>query len=218
MVFHSFNISKVILNSFHCFGSLDYVLKSFVLLVGIFHHRGWENSFFCQIFIWDWFLLMIYLGCWPLMAIRTCIKSGFHDVHVLFYIVIDIVHARCLIKCLLGIFSLGWTPMSTKLWSFSCFLSRNMFGSLVMYFTHLAPYVHFSCLVHALHIATSYTQPPLAHTFATLVMHWSIACFLILACHVYLMLCSILFCLRFKLHFLIHLAPLIHHYRSRAHV
>ena len=36
MVFHSINISKVILNSFHCFGFLDYVLVSFVLLVGIF--------------------------------------------------------------------------------------------------------------------------------------------------------------------------------------
>ena len=36
MVFHSINISKVIINSFHFFLSLDYVLKSFVLLVGIF--------------------------------------------------------------------------------------------------------------------------------------------------------------------------------------
>ena len=36
MVFHSINISKVILNFFYCFGSLDYVLVSFVLLVGIF--------------------------------------------------------------------------------------------------------------------------------------------------------------------------------------
>ena len=35
-VFHSINISKVILNSFHWFWSLDYVLESFVLLVGIF--------------------------------------------------------------------------------------------------------------------------------------------------------------------------------------
>ena len=178
MVFHSFNISKVILNSFHCFGSLDYVLKSFVLSVGIFHHRGWENSFFCQIFIWDWFLLMICLGCWPLMAIRTCIKGGFHDVHVLFYIVIDIVHARCLIKCLLGIFSLGWTPMSTKLWSFSCFLIRNMFGSLVMYFTHLAPYVHFSCIDHALHIATSCTHLcyPCHALVYNLLLHPSMSC------------------------------------------
>lgn len=36
MVFHSINISKVIINSFHYFWSLDYVLESFVLLVGIF--------------------------------------------------------------------------------------------------------------------------------------------------------------------------------------
>ena len=35
--------------------------------------------------------------------------------------------------------------------------------------------------------------------------------FFILACRVYLMLCSILFRLRFELHFLIHLAPLMHH-------
>ena len=36
MVFHSINISKVIINSFHWFWSLDYVLESFVVLVGIF--------------------------------------------------------------------------------------------------------------------------------------------------------------------------------------
>ena len=36
MVFYSINISKVILNSFHWFGSLYYVLESFMLLVGIF--------------------------------------------------------------------------------------------------------------------------------------------------------------------------------------
>ena len=36
MVFHSINISKVILHYFHWFWFLDYVLESFVLLVGIF--------------------------------------------------------------------------------------------------------------------------------------------------------------------------------------
>ena len=36
MVFSFFNISKVILNSFHCFGFLNYVLESFVLLVKMF--------------------------------------------------------------------------------------------------------------------------------------------------------------------------------------
>ena len=149
------------------------------------------------------FLLMICFGCWPLVAKITCIKGGFHDVYALFYIVIHSVHARCLIKCLLGIFSLVWTPMSTKLWGFSCFLIRNMFGSLVVCLTHLAPHVHFPCISHALHIATSCT---------TLVMHWSIPCFFILACHVYLILYSIVYCLRFELHFLVHLAPFMYHY------
>ena len=97
---------------------------------------------------------------------------------------------------------------------FLCFLIRNIFWSLVVYFTHLAPYVHFSCLVHALHIATSYTQPPLVHTFATLVMPWYISCFLILAYHVYFILCSILFlrcfCLLVELHFLIYLVHLMY--------
>ena len=41
-----------------------------------------------------------------LCAKITCIKGGFHDVHALFHIVVHSVHARCLIKCLLGIFSL----------------------------------------------------------------------------------------------------------------
>ena len=113
---------------------------------------------FCQILVWDLFLLMIYFGCWPFVTKRTCIKGGFYDVHALFYIVVHSVHASCLIKCLLGIFSLVWTPMSIKLWGFSCFLIRNMFGSLVVYLTHLAPHVHFPCFCHALHIATSCTH------------------------------------------------------------
>ena len=96
--------------------------------------------------------MLICIGCWPLMAKRTCIKSGFHDVHALFHIIVHSVHARCLIKCLLDIFSLVWTPMSTKLWGFSCFLIRNMFGSLVVHLTHLAPrafFMHWSCIAHS---------------------------------------------------------------------
>ena len=151
---------------------------------------------------------MICIGCWSLVAKKTCIKGGFHDVYALFHIVVHSVHARCLIKCLLGIFSLIWTPMSTKLWGFSYLFIRNMFGSLVVYLTHFAPYYIFPALV----MHCTLPLPPLARTFATLVMHWSTPCFFILACHVYLMLCSILFCLRCELHFLIHLAPLMHHY------
>ena len=101
---------------------------------------------------------MICFGCWPIVAKRTCIKGGFHDVHALFHIIVHSVHARCLIKCFLGISSLVWTPMSTKLWGFSCFLIRNMFGSLVVYLTHLTPLVHFQYIGHALHIATSCTH------------------------------------------------------------
>ena len=51
------------------------------------------------------------------------------------------------------------------------------------------------CIFHALVIHC--ILPPFAHTFATLVMLWSISCFFILACHVYLILCSILLCLMF---------------------
>ena len=148
---------------------------------------------------------MIFFGCWPLVAKRTCIKGGFHDVHALFYIVVHNMHTRCLIKCLLGIFSLVWTPMSTKIWDFTCFLIRNMFSSLVVCLTHLAPHVHFPCIGYAFHIATFYTH--ICYPYHALVYT-----FFILACHVYLMLCSTLFCLKFELHFLIHLAPLILRY------
>ena len=148
---------------------------------------------------------MFCFGCWPFVAKRACIKGGFHDVHALFYIVVHSVHFKCLIKCLLGIFSLVWTPMSTKSWGFSCFLIRNMFGSLIVYLTHIVPHVHFPCIGHALYIATfcthlCYPCHALAYTL------------FIIPCHVYLMLCSILFCLRFELHFLIYLASLMHHY------
>ena len=128
------------------------------------------------------------------MAKRTCIKGRFHDVHALLHIVVHSVHVWCLIKCLLLIFSLVWTLMSTKLWGFSCFLIRNMFGSLVVYLTHLAPHVHFLCISHPLHITTSCTH--LCYT-----CHALVYILFILACHVYLMLCSTLFCLRIGLHF-----------------
>ena len=49
MVFHFINVSKAILNSFHCFGSLDYVLVSFVPLIGIFI-IGIEKTYFLSNF------------------------------------------------------------------------------------------------------------------------------------------------------------------------
>ena len=122
--------------------------------------------------------MMICFECWPLVAKITCIKGGFHDVYALFHIVVHSVHAKCLIKCLLGIFSLVWTPMSTKLWDFSCFLTRIMFCLLVVYLTHIAPHVHFQCFGHALHIATSYTHLcyPCHALVCTLFLHPSMSC------------------------------------------
>ena len=122
--------------------------------------------------------MLICIGCWPLVAKRTCIKGVFHDIHAMFYIVVHSVHSWCLIKCLLGIFSLVWTPMSTKLCGFSCFLIRKMFGSLVVYLTHIAPQVPFPCIGHALHIATSYTHIcyPCHALIYTLLLHPSMSC------------------------------------------
>ena len=123
-----------------------------------FSSYGLGKLNFCIIFVCDWFLLMICFGCWSLVGKITFNKGGFHDVNALFYIVVHSVHARCLIKCHFGIFSFVWTLMSTKFWGFSYFLIRNMFGSLVVYLTHLASHVHFPCIGHTLHIATSCTH------------------------------------------------------------
>ena len=124
-------------------------------------------------FFW-WFALDVG----QLLAKRTCIKGGFHDIYELFYIVVHSVYVRCLIKCLLGIFSLIWTLMSTKLWDFSCFLIRNIFGSLVVYLTHFTPHVHFPCFGHALHITTSCTHIcyPCHALVYTLFFHPSMSC------------------------------------------
>ena len=124
--------------------------------------------------------MMIFFGCWPFVAKKTCIKGGFHVVHALFHIVVHSVHATCLIKCLLGIFSLVWTLSSTKFWGFSCFFIRNMFGSLVVYLTHLFPHVHFPCIGHALHIVTSCTHLcyPCHALVQTLLLHFSMSCLL----------------------------------------
>ena len=143
-----------------------------------FSSQGLGKLNFCQIFVWDWFLLMICFECWPLVAKITCIQASFSYVHALFYIVVHIVYSRCLIKCLLDIFSLVWILMSTKLWGLSCFLIRNMFGLLVVYLTHLTPHMHFQCFGHALHIATSCTHLyyPCHALIYILFIHLNISC------------------------------------------
>ena len=100
--------------------------------------------------------------------------------------------------------------MSTKVWDLSCFLIRNMFGSLVVYLTHLASHMHFSCFGHALHITTLCTHLcyPCHALVYTLFPHPSMSCLPYTLQHSFFYFLG----LRFKLHFLIHLAPLMHHY------
>ena len=68
--------------------------------------------------------------------------------------------------------------MGTKLLGFSCFLVRNIFGSLVVCLTPFAPCVHFPCIGHALHIATSCTHLcyPCHALGYTLFLHPSMSC------------------------------------------
>ena len=98
---------------------------------------------------------------------------------------------------LLGIFSLIWTLMSNKPWGFSCFLIRNMFDLLVVYFTHLAPHVHFSCIAHSHLMHTPLLPLPCLGLYLV---------FSFLECHVYFMFCSILFlrCFAFCLSIISH--------------
>ena len=109
------------------------------------------------------------------MEIRTCIKGCFYHVHAFHYIQGVSVHTRCLMSCLLGSFSLVWTPMCTKLWGFHVSSLRTCFIYWLC-ILHTLPHM---CISHALFIHC--TQSPHAHTFATLVMPWSISCFLILS-------------------------------------
>ena len=77
MVFHSINISKVILNSFHYFGSLDYVLESFVLLFGIFIIRVGKTYFFVKFLYEIGFFLWFALDVGPLWQKEHVLKVDF---------------------------------------------------------------------------------------------------------------------------------------------
>ena len=103
------------------------------------------------------------------------------------------------------LFLLFWTLMSTKLWSFSCFLIRNMFGLLVVYFTHLVPHVNFSRFVYALHIATSCThfcQP--CHVLVYILFpHPQHVMFYFMLCCIVFLRCFV-FCLSFIFSFILY--------------
>ena len=77
MVFHSINISKVILNSFHCFGSLDYVLGEFCALSWDFHHRGWETLIFVKFLYAIGFFWCLSLNVGPLWQKENVLRVDF---------------------------------------------------------------------------------------------------------------------------------------------
>ena len=96
---------------------------------------------------------MIFFGCWPLVVKRTCIKGGFHDVHALFHIVIHSVHARCLIKCFLGIFLTCLDSNEYQTLGFLMFLHQEhvWFFGCVFYTPcpTCAFSMHWSCIAHS---------------------------------------------------------------------
>ena len=103
-------------------------LESIVLLVGIFIIEV-GKTYFCVKFLYRVdFFRWFSLDVGPLWQKEHVLRVDFM-MATLFHIVV-------------------WTPMSTKLWGFSCFLTRIIFGLLVVHLTHLTPHVHFQCFGH----------------------------------------------------------------------
>ena len=91
MVFHFINFSKVILNSFLWFWSLDYVLESFCALGWDFHHRGWGDLFFLSNFCmglvsFDDFLWMLALYGKKELVLRMDFMTFMHCFTLLFIV------------------------------------------------------------------------------------------------------------------------------------
>ena len=94
MVFHSINISKVILNSFHWFWLLDYVLESFCALGWDFHHKGRKNIIFVNFFLYEiCFFWWFSLDVGPLWQKEHVLRVDFMMFIHCFYL--------CLFSCLL---------------------------------------------------------------------------------------------------------------------
>ena len=77
IIFYSINISKVILNSFLWFWSLDYVLESFCALSWDFHHRGWGNLIFVKFLYGIGFFWCFALDVGPLWQKEHVLRVDF---------------------------------------------------------------------------------------------------------------------------------------------
>ena len=104
--------------------------------------------------------------------------DNIHSCSCIAYMLVLLVHTKCLIKCPNDILVLFWTPMSTKLWGLLWLDMFIMFWSLGMCFAHFDPNV-LSHTLHMHHICT-----PHAHLMHTLV-HLSCFCIsiMVVICH-----------------------------------
>ena len=137
-------------------------------------------------------------------------KHVFRQVFNMFMHCSSHVYSVC-IKCLYSIFffhsfGLQWVP------NFGV-VHVSLLGSCLVYWLCILHTLLHMCISHALVMRC--TLPPLVHTFATLVMPWSIYCFLILSmfCLLYASQHFVfkVFCLLFELHFLIYFVSFVHH-------
>ena len=180
--------------------------------------------------------MLTCFGCWPLVAKITCIQARFLYVHALFNIHVQCVHSKCLIKCPNDILLLFWTPISTKILGITIIIHVQHVLIIGGVFYTLFPVSAYSCISHASHMHTKCTFA--AHTltfdmFCTSLMlvksfytfqHLTYSCVYLMprftSCSIIFSMSCLLyalqhffrcFCLLFELHFLIHLASLMHH-------
>ena len=133
-----------------------------------------------NLFSYKFFLIfLIGLSLIMLVCVYVGPKWNFNMyssfVHALFHVQVLCVHSNCSIKCLYGIFSLFWTPLSINFWGLPCFYMLNMFWSLVVCFTHFTPWVFCHALLRHL------TCTPQAHLMHTL---YHLTCFAFHSCYV----------------------------------
>ena len=123
--------------------------------LGIFLKKGWKSLFLCNFFFFFNFLI----GLCPICFVCVCVGPLWHfniylgKIYIcscIAYMLVVVVHTKCLLKCLNGILVLFWTPMSTKLWGLPWLYIFIMFWSLVVCFTHFDP----NMLSHASHMHT----------------------------------------------------------------
>ena len=132
----------------------------------VYFWKGWETLSFVQK------IFNFLIGLYPICFVCVCVGPLWHfnmyldNIYTcssITYILVVLVHTKCLIKCPNGILVLFWILMSTKLWRLPWLCMFIMFWSLVVCFTYFEPNVFSHALIMH-HICT-----PHAHLMHTLV-------------------------------------------------